>query len=213
MLPELRPELFDAVLKFSASEGLCSMPVTVPPAIDPGLEVDDDLELESPIRNLSIAAIRTIVTVDTRAPTALPATSSGSSTSNAMELCRLKFTGEFRLLVLNREFLAVAGREDLPVSTGELLLVLFREFLAVFDREILGTFVQEVPFALIREGLLLFGRDGKLLVTGDVVRDGLLLCGRDGKLLVTGDVVRDGPLLCGREGTRLLTGDVGLVAS
>lgn len=99
------------------------MPLTGPPTIDSGLEAEVDPGLVFSAIALSMAANLTIVTVDTRAPAALPAESSGSSTSNAMERCLPRLTGELCLLVLNRELLAVIVRELLPVSTGELLLV------------------------------------------------------------------------------------------
>ena len=163
----LAAELFDAVLKFSASEGLCIIPLTGPPTVDPDLEADDDLELESPTLNLSIAAILTIVTVETRAPAALPAESSGSTTSNAMELL-LKLSSELCLLVLNREFLAVFVRGFLLVSTGEFLLVFVREFLVVLGREILVMFAQEDLLVSTGEVLLVFARVEVVVLTGDV---------------------------------------------
>lgn len=136
------------------------MPLTGPPTIESGLEGvldDDDVNPKFSALDRSIPDILTTVTVETRAPAALPDKSSGSNTSKAMEfLTRLAV--EFILLVFNREFLPVFVRELLLLSTGELRLEFAREFLVVFGRVIRGSCVQEVLAVSTGEVCLVFVR-------------------------------------------------------
>ena len=174
------------------------MPLIGPPTIEPGLVGvrDDDLEVDS--LNLStpdMFDILTMVTVETRAPAALPVVSSGSLTSNAID----SLLGEFLLVVLRvfaREFLLVGAREFLAVGPGELLLVGAREFLAVGPGELLLVDAREFllvgpgEFLLVGAGVPLLVGAGVFLLVGPgeflLVGAGVFLLVGPGELLLVG---------------------------